>query len=40
MNATVIVLLLFLARVVVPFVILLLVGEWLARHESSSWLKM
>ena len=28
------------ASVIVPFVILLLVGEWFTRQESSSWLKM
>ena len=40
MNASVIVILFFLVRMIVPFAILLLVGEWFTRHESSSWLKM
>lgn len=40
MNTSVILLLFFLVRLVVPFVLLLLVGEWLSRHEPSSWLKM
>ncbi len=40
MNASVIVLLLFLARLVVPIVLLLVVGEWISRHEPSSWLRM
>jgi len=35
MNASVIVLLLFLARLVIPFILLLLAGEWLSRHQSS-----
>lgn len=39
MNATEIVLLLFLIRLVVPFGLLLMVGEWLHRHESNYWLK-
>ncbi len=40
MNASVIILLLFLVRLVVPFILLLLVGEWFSRHDPSSWLKM
>jgi hypothetical protein len=40
MNTAVIVLLFFLVRLVVPFAVLLLVGEWLSRHEPSFWLKM
>ena len=40
MITSVIVLLLFLVRLVVPIILILLVGEWFSRHESSSWLKV
>lgn len=39
MNATEIVLLLFLVRLVVPFGLLLFVGEWLHRYDANYWLK-
>jgi len=40
MNTSVIVILLFLARLVVPIALLLLTGEWISRHEPSSLLRM
>jgi hypothetical protein len=39
MNGSEIVLLLFLVRLIVPFGLLFLVGEWLHRHEANYWLK-
>ena len=39
MNGSEIVLLLFLARLVIPFGSLIMVGEWIRRKESNDWLK-
>jgi hypothetical protein len=39
MNASEIVLLLFLIRLIIPFGSLMLVGEWLRQKESNYWLK-
>jgi hypothetical protein len=39
MNGSEIVLLLFLVRLIVPFGLLFLVGEWLHRYEANYWLK-
>ena len=39
MNGLEIVLLLFVARLVIPFGVLIWVGEWLRRKESNYWLK-
>ena len=39
MNASEIIVLLFVLRMVLPFGMLLLVGEWLRRKESNYWLK-
>lgn len=39
MNGLDIVLLLFVFRLVLPFGLLMLVGEWLHRKESNYWLK-
>lgn len=39
MNASEIVLLLFIVRLIIPFGSLMLVGEWLHRKESIYWLK-
>lgn len=39
MNGIEIVLLLFLVRLVVPFGLLLLLGEWMRRGQVNYWLK-
>jgi hypothetical protein len=39
MNGSVIILLLFVVRLIIPFGLLMLVGEWLRRKESNYWLK-
>lgn len=39
MNGSEIVLLLFVVRLVIPFGLLMLVGELLHRKESNYWLK-
>lgn len=39
MNGLEIILLFFLARLVIPFGLLMLVGEWMRRKESNYWLK-
>lgn len=39
MNGSEIVLLLFVVRLIIPFGLLILVGEWLRRKESNYWLK-
>jgi len=39
MNGLEIILLLFVVRLVIPFGLLMLVGEWLRRKESNYWLK-
>jgi hypothetical protein len=39
MNGTEIILLLFLIRLVIPFGLLLLIGEWLRRRDANYWLK-
>lgn len=39
MNGSEIVLLLFVVRLILPFGVLMLVGEWLRRKESNYWLK-
>ncbi len=39
MNGSEIILLLFVARLVIPFGSLMLIGEWLHRKESNYWLK-
>ncbi len=39
MNASEIILLLFVIRLVLPFGVLMLIGEWLRRKESNYWLK-
>ncbi len=39
MNASEIVLLLFVVRLILPAGVLILIGEWLRRKESNYWLK-
>jgi hypothetical protein len=39
MNGSEIILLLFVIRLILPFGLLMLVGEWLRRKESNYWLK-
>ncbi len=39
MNGLEIILLLFVIRLIIPFGILMLAGEWLCRKESNYWLK-
>ncbi|WKZ37150.1 MAG: hypothetical protein QY332_04320 [Anaerolineales bacterium] len=39
MNGSEIILLLFLVRLVVPFGLLLLAGEWVRRRHVNYWLK-
>jgi len=39
MNGSEIILLLFLVRLVLPFGLLLLVGEWARHQQSNYWLK-
>ena len=39
MNGLEIVMLLFVVRLVIPFGVLMLIGEWLHRKESNYWLK-
>jgi hypothetical protein len=39
MNASEIVLLLFVIRLILPAGVLMLIGEWLRRKESNYWLK-
>ncbi len=39
MNGSEIIFLLFVIRLVIPFGLLMLVGEWLHRKESNYWLK-
>ncbi len=39
MNGSEIVLLLFVVRLIIPFGLLMLIGEWLSRKESNYWLK-
>jgi hypothetical protein len=39
MNAVAFPLILFLARALIPFGILVLIGEWTRRHEANYWLR-
>lgn len=39
MNGTLIMLLLFVIRIVIPFGLLILVGEWMRRKNAGYWLK-
>ncbi|HLA87580.1 MAG: hypothetical protein Q7J80_10150 [Anaerolineales bacterium] len=39
MNGSEIILLLFLVRLVLPFGLLLLVGEWARHQQANYWLK-
>ena len=39
MNGSEIILVLFVVRLVIPFGLLMLAGEWLRRKESNYWLK-
>jgi hypothetical protein len=39
MNGSMIILLLFVIRLVIPITLTLLVGEWMRRQESIYWLK-
>jgi hypothetical protein len=39
MNGIEIVVLLFVVRLVVPFGLLLLIGEWMRRRQVNYWLK-
>lgn len=39
MNGIEIIVLLFLARLVVPFGLLLLIGEWIRQQQVNYWLK-
>lgn len=39
MNGSEIVALLFILRIIIPFGMLLLVGEWIRRREVHYWLK-
>jgi hypothetical protein len=38
-NAVAFPLILFLARAVLPFGLLILIGEWLRRREANYWLR-
>lgn len=39
MNGSEIILVLFVVRLIIPFGLLMLAGEWLHRKESNYWLK-
>jgi hypothetical protein len=39
MNGSEIILLLFVIRILIPFGLLVLAGEWMRRSESNYWLK-
>ncbi len=39
MNGSEIIFVLFVARVVIPFGLLLFVGEWVRRRDVNYWLK-
>jgi hypothetical protein len=39
MNGFEIVLTFFVVRLMIPFGVLMLIGEWLRRKESNTWLK-
>lgn len=39
MNGSEVILLLFVLRIIIPFGLLMLVGEWLRHKESNYWLK-
>jgi len=39
MNSSEIILLLFVLRLILPFGLLMLVGEWMHHKESNYWLK-
>ena len=39
MNSSEIILMLFVIRLIIPFGLLMLIGEWLRRKESNYWLK-
>lgn len=39
MNGSEIVILLFAIRIVIPFVVLMLLGELIRRNEANYWLK-
>ncbi len=39
MNGSEIILLLFVVRLVIPFGLLMVIGEWFRRKESNYWLK-
>lgn len=39
MNGIEVMLTLFITRVVLPFGILLLIGEWIHRRETNYWLR-
>ena len=39
MNGLEIIVSLFLVRLIIPFGLLMLVGDWLHRKESNYWLK-
>ncbi len=40
MNGSLIILLLFAIRLVIPFGLLILVGEWMRRKTAGYWLKV
>jgi hypothetical protein len=40
MNGSEIVLVLLALRVVIPFGLLMLVGEWMRRRDANYWLRM
>jgi hypothetical protein len=40
MNAVAYTLILFFARVIIPFGTLILFGEWMRRREKNYWLRM
>ena len=39
MNATEYVLFLSLIRLIIPFGLILLIGEWMRKREANSWMK-
>jgi len=40
MNGSEIILVLFIARIIIPFGMLLALGEWVRHHDANYWLKM
>jgi hypothetical protein len=40
MNGSEIVILLFAVRILIPFGLLILIGEWMSRREARYWFRM